>query len=589
MSSPVTALRNLLRELGIQAYFLPHNDSHSNEYLSTADFRMSFLSGFTGSSGHILVTADHALLYTDGRYWLQAEEQLFPEFKLMKLTEGVPRYFDWAVNNLSEGSVIAYDSNLVAPESVQLRKDYFSKRNFVFRGLDRNPVNEVWTDRPDYSDAEVFRHDDQYAGKSAKQKIAELIEKMTENFLFSNALDEIAWLLNLRGSDIDFNPVFFSFLVVEKKQEPKVHLFVREEKVRSLREYFDEIGVLLHGYHEVADFLSGIEDNVLVDGSKCNEALYLKIKNPKPVKVSISDLKSIKNPREVQGFRDSHVRDGAAVCRYFAWLEQETSSNPGVWDEHSAAEQLKKFRLEDPLSQGLSFATISSVGSNAAIIHYKPKETGSKLISNNEIYLLDSGGHYLDGTIDTTRTVHFGSPSEEEKEAYTRVLLGNLDLERVVWPSDADISGAELDILARRRLWQKGMDYAHGTGHGVGYFLNVHEGPQGISRGRKTVLKPGMNVTNEPGYYKAGSFGIRIENVMFVQEKVGLEASLCFENVTMVPYDRNLIDRELLSQQDLRFLNEYHEKVWNALRPLLEERGDERTLQWLKKNTDRIE
>lgn len=589
MSSPVTALRTLLRELGIHAYFLPHNDSHSNEYLSTADFRMSFLSGFTGSSGHILVTADQALLYTDGRYWLQAEEQLVPEFKLMKLAEGVPRYFEWAVSNLSEGSVIAYDSNLVAYESVQLRKEYFSKRNFVFRGLDSNPVNQIWNDRPEYSDAEVFRHEDQYAGKSAKEKLAELREKMTENFLFTNALDEIAWLLNLRGSDIDFNPVFFSFLVVEKKVENKVHLFVREEKVRNLREYLDEIGVSVHGYHEVAEFLSGIEDNVLVDGSKCNEALYLKIKNPKPVKVSISDLKSIKNPREIQGFRDSHVRDGAAVCRYFAWLEHELSSNPGHWTEHSASEQLKSFRLEDPLSQGLSFATISSVGSNAAIIHYKAKESGSKLISNNEIYLLDSGGHYLDGTIDTTRTVHFGSPSDEEKEAYTRVLLGNLDLERVIWPCNADISGAELDILARRRLWQKGMDYAHGTGHGVGYFLNVHEGPQGISRGRKTVLRAGMNVTNEPGYYKAGCFGIRIENVLLVKEVNGLENSLGFENVTMVPYDRKLIQRDLLADADLRFLNEYHERVWNALRPILEAKGDERTLVWLRRNTERIE
>jgi Xaa-Pro aminopeptidase len=585
MASAVSLLRAALRELGVHAYFLPHNDSHSNEYLSSADFRMSFLSGFTGSSGHLLVTQDHAFLYTDGRYWLQAEQQLKAGWTLMKLAEGVPRYFEWAVQNLSEGSVIAYDSSLVAYDNVKTRREYFNKKSLVFKGLDVNPVNQIWEDRPNYSDSPVFRHEDIYSGRTATAKISDLTGKMTEKYLFTNALDEIAWLLNLRGSDIDFNPVFFSYLLVEKGEINRVHLFIRQSKVSHLNEYFQDITVIVHDYDEIADFLSGIQEAVLVDGSKCSEMLYLKLKHPVPVKVSISDLKAVKNDREIQGFRDSHVRDALAVCRYLAWLEADVLKSPGRLTEFSAAAELERIRAEDPLNRGLSFATISSVGSNAAIIHYKPKEEDCKVITKDEIYLLDSGGHYLDGTIDTTRTVHFGTPSEEEKDAFTRVLLGNLDLERVVWPADAGISGAELDILARRRLWQKGMDYAHGTGHGVGYFLNVHEGPQGISRARKTVLQPGMNVTNEPGYYLPGRFGIRIENVLFVKEQDHLTNFLGFENVTMVPYDRNLISTNLLDDRDKAFINTYHSKIFTVLSPLLESKQDLLTLEWLQKQT----
>lgn len=588
MSSPVALLRSKLRDLGIQAYFLPHNDSHNNEYLSTADMRMPFLSGFTGSSGHLLITEEKAFLYTDGRYWLAAESQLYPEWTLMKLAPGVPRYFEWITQNLATGSIIAYDSSIVSYESVKLRKDYFEQKGFQFKGLNLNPVNEIWTDRPNYSQDAIFRLPDEYAGKSARAKIDEMAGKMTENYLFTNALDEIAWILNLRGNDIEYNPVFFSYLVLEKKEKNTVHLFVRKEKVAGLEEYLQDNQVILHEYCEIEQFLRNIQGNVEVDPSKCNEALYLSIASPVNGKVNISDLKCVKNPREIQGFRDSHVRDGVALCRYFAWLESELDKG-NVWNEFTAAGKLEEMRREDPLNRGLSFGTISSVGANAAVIHYKPNETESKILTKDEIYLLDSGGHYLDGTIDTTRTVHFGNPSSEEKEAYTRVLLGNLDLEKMVWPESWDISGAELDIMARRRLWAKGLDYNHGTGHGVGHFLNVHEGPQGISRGRKTVLKAGMNVTNEPGYYKAGKFGIRIENVMFVKECEGYEGFLSFENVTMVPYHKGLIELSLLSAQEKQSINNYHNKILQVLGPLLEQRGDLQTLEWLRKNTSPIE
>lgn len=588
MSTPVTLLRSKLRDLGVQAYFLPHNDSHNNEYLSTADMRMPFLSGFSGSSGHLLITQESAFLYTDGRYWLSAETQLFPEWTLMKLAPGVPRYFEWITQNLAKGSIIAYDSSIVSYESVKLRKEYFEKKGFEFRGLNLNPVNDIWTNRPEYSQDLIFRLSDEYAGKSAKAKVEEMAQKMNEKYLFTNALDEIAWLLNLRGTDIEYNPVFFSYLVLEKGERNVVHLFVRKGKIAGLEEYFNENSVIVYDYSEIEGFLKGITEKVEVDQSKCNELLYLSIAQPVNGKVNISDLKSIKNSREIQGFRDSHIRDGAAVCKYFAWLEEELKNNQS-WNEFSAALKLEELRRNDPLNRGLSFGTISSVGANAAVIHYKPTETDAKVLTTSEIYLLDSGGHYLDGTIDTTRTVHFGAPKAEEKDAYTRVLLGNLDLERMIWPESWDISGAELDIMARRRLWAKGLDYNHGTGHGVGYFLNVHEGPQGISRARKVTLKPGMNVTNEPGYYKAGEFGIRIENVMFVRKCEGIEGFLSFENVTMVPYHKGLIEESLLSKDDKNFINEYHNKIWQILSPIIESTGDQLTLQWLKRNTSPLE
>ena len=578
----MSLLRLKLFNLGVQAYFLPHNDSHSNEYLSSHDMRMPFLSGFHGSNGHLLVTQDQAFLWADGRYWLAAEKELFPGWTLMKLTEGVPHYYEWAVENLAKGSIIGFDPMILTADNTKLRKDYFEKKGFTFLGLDSNPVNDIWTDRPQLCKDPIIRHEDKYAGKTCIEKLESVLSKMQEKYLFTSALDEIAWLLNLRGNDIAFNPVFFSYLVIEKSDPAKIHLFINPEKLVSLSDYLTSCNVQLHPYEEISRYLAGIEEGVLVDESKCNYFLYQQISKPISSAGIISELKSIKNPREIQGFRESHVRDAVAVCKYLAWLEKEVQEGRSL-TEFTAATVLEDLRRAEDLNMGLSFATISSVGANAAIIHYKAEEATAAEISVDKVYLLDSGGHYLDGTTDTTRTVHFGKASDREKECYTRVLLGNLDLERMVWPETWNISGADLDIMARRRLWQVGLNYNHGTGHGVGYFLNVHEGPQGISRARKTVLKEGMNVTDEPGYYEAGAFGIRIENVLFVQKHEVFEGSLTFENVTMVPYERELMDIEMLSASEKKFINEYHQKVWNTISPILESRNERVTLAWLER------
>ena len=312
---------------------------------------------------------------------------------------------------MEKGSIIGYDPSIVAADSVKLRKDYFEKRGYQFLGLDTNPVNDIWTDRPSLSDDPVFRHEDVYTGQTFSEKLAAVIEKMQENILFTNALDEIAWLLNLRGNDIEFNPVFFSFLAIEKGDPATVRLFIKNNKLTAVAEYLESINVKVHDYNEINQYLAGIEEKVITDSSKASYAHYRIIKNPVTGGSIISDLKSIKNPREIQGFRDSHIRDGVAVCKYFAFLEKELQEGK-KWTEYSAAKVLEEFRKQGALYMGLSFGSISSVGANAAIIHYKPEESTAAEIVTDKIYLLDSGGHYLDGTIDTTRTVHFGTPSD---------------------------------------------------------------------------------------------------------------------------------------------------------------------------------
>lgn len=590
MSERLSLLRSRMTELGVNAYFLPHSDPHNSEYLSDHDKRVEFISGFKGSNGHLLITQDQAMLWTDGRYWLAAEKQLYENWTLMKMTSGVPSYFEWAVQNLPKNSSIGYDPKIITADAAKNRAKYFEEKGYEFKGVNRNPINDVWENRPELSLEPIFVHDLQYAGETVIEKLRKVTESIQSRYYLVTALDDIAWLLNLRGQDIAYNPVFFAYVLIEKlDNQSKIHLFINETKVLHLTQYLNENSVEIHPYESISDFVALIDEEITVDSSVCNYDLFLAIKKPLSLSSIVTDLKSIKNPREIQGFKDCHVRDGLAVCKYLAWLRQQLDLG-NEYTEHTAAIVLEQYRRSEDLNMGLSFETISSVGPNAAVIHYKPEPESAAVIVKNQIYLLDSGGHYQDGTTDTTRTLHFGEPTAWERECYTRVLLGNLDLERITWPQGSwKISGAELDVLARRRLWQKGLDYQHGTGHGVGYFLNVHEGPQGISRYRKTELKEGMNVTNEPGYYEAGSFGIRIENVMFVTKNPNIEHFLSFENVTMVPYDKNLIDSELLNSQDKEYINAYHRKVWETHAEVLRSKNDELTLAWLHDATSPLE
>lgn len=548
---------------------------------------MPYLSGFTGSNGQIVVTADHALLWTDGRYFIQAEKELGEGWTMMKLMVGCPRYFDWLTTNCPPGSRIGYDPYLLPANAAKNRTTSFESSGLHFVPIEVNLVNVIWADRPPLSTFPVRLHDLTFTGTDMQGKFNLLrptFEANKSNYLFTSLLDEIAWILNLRGSDIEYNPVFFAYLLICRKENTfESVLFINPEKVtEEVSTYLTGNNVKIQGYDTVAGTLEGIGESVMVDSDELNSAIHGFVKSPVNVPQVITKLKGVKSERETQGMKACHVRDGKAVVRYLAWLELQLKSGRTDLTEWSAALQLERFRSEEQYFQGLSFETISAVGANAAIIHYAPHESTAATISLDHIYLLDSGGQYLDGTTDITRTVHYGTPSSKEKECYTRVLLGNLDLCRLKWPKG--LAGEDMDVLARRWLWSAELDYNHGTGHGVGYFLNVHEGPHGIGKHWSVPLETGMHVTDEPGYYEQGSFGIRIEDVLVVQPLNG--RFLSFENITICPYDKNLLDLSLLSPQDISYIDSYHNRVWNLLSPLLTE--DQTALAWLRTATSPI-
>jgi glutathione-disulfide reductase len=506
----------------------------------------------------------------------------------MKLGHGFPSVGEWISQNLPKGKKIGFDPALVSAASAKAKIKAYSEKGYEFVPISENLVNKIWENRPEMSKEKVFIHELQYTGASVAEKLESVLKNLNTNFLFTSVLDDIAWLLNLRGKDIEYNPLFFSYLLIDKSLEPaKLTLFVNENKVSEIQDYLLENNITVLGYEEAVNYIKTIEYDITIDHNELNYLLYQNFNKPVHQDNVIARIKAIKNPREIRGFRESHIRDAVAMTIYLSWLDSQVKSGADL-DEWTAALELDRLRAAESLNMGLSFENISSSGPNAAIIHYAPTAETARKLTWKEIYLLDSGGQYLDGTIDTTRTLHFGRPTEREKECFTRVLLGNLDLERVKWPKSSRITGNDLDVIARKRLWEVGLDYNHGTGHGVGYFLNVHEGPHSLCLGSQEVLKAGMNITNEPGYYEEGIFGIRIENVLLVVESSTVPEFLEFENVTMVPYDRNLLLKSLLSNADIEYIDQYHKKIFNTIGPILLERNETLAYDWLKKATEPV-
>ena len=393
--------------------------------------------------------------------------------------------------------------------------------------------------------------------------------------LLVSTLDDICWLLNLRGTDIDYNPVFFSFVCFWPKTKTAT-LYVNPSKVESVSDYLASIDVKVQPYEKVTeDLTSFIAEGFKVgfDKNKANSSLFKIVEsNFFETDDLIAEIKMVKNETESTGMRNANIRDCAAIMKYFAWLEQELAKPDHGITEFTGARKVESFRAESELFRGPSFDSISSIGSNGAVIHYKPEEDTCKTINNKEIYLLDSGGQYLDGTTDITRCGHFSGcePKPFEKEAYTRVLLGTLEVERIIWPKSCPLTGMMIEVLGRRNLWAAGLDFAHSIGHGVGTFLNVHEGPNGISRVNKTVIEAGMCVSDEPGYYKDGEFGIRIENVIICQKHPEFPDYLMWENMTVAPYCRELIDVNLLPAEMRVYLDTFHQKCLSLLTPFLE-------------------
>ncbi|ORX66206.1 putative Xaa-Pro aminopeptidase P [Linderina pennispora] len=597
-------LRELMADpkYNVTAYVVPSGDAHQSEYVGTCDERRGFISGFDGSAGCAVVTMDKAAMFTDGRYFLQARQQMDDNWTLMKRgLPGVPTWEEYLTSHLPAGTRVGIDPTLLSAATGNELKAALNKNGSgELVAIPDNLVDIVWgNDRPARSTNKAFVHDIQYSGEARADKVQRVraeLDKLGVDGLVVAALDEIAWLFNLRGNDIAYNPVFFAYALVTKTD---VTLFIDDCKLDdSVRQHLQ--GVMIKPYQAIFGELSAMAASLAADkrkllaGETASWALVQALgeDSVKVDKSPVTLLKALKNPVELEGMRQSHVRDGAAMANYFGWLEHELVFNGGHLrlSEVDVADKLESLRRAQKDCVGLSFDTISSVGANGAIIHYSPKRGSEALLDINKMYLCDSGGQYLDGTTDVTRTMHFGTPTAWERECFTRVLKGHIALDRAVFPSGTN--GYALDPLARLPLWELGLDFRHGTGHGVGSFLNVHEGPQGVGM-RDAYLSAGfqhgMTITNEPGYYEDGSFGIRIENTcLVVRTETKFDYSngqgfLTFEPVTMVPIQKKLIQAGLLTPDEIKWLDAYHDKVWQKVSPLLEEGS--LGYEWLKRET----
>ncbi|KAI9289036.1 peptidase M24, structural domain-containing protein [Umbelopsis sp. AD052] len=593
--------RHFLKANNVQAFFVPSEDAHQSEYIADCDKRRHWISGFTGSAGCAVVSEKEAALFTDGRYFLQASQQLDENWTLMK--QGLPKVPTWQeylVKNLPAKSRIGVDPTLITASDASSLEYELQSVGSTLVPLEKNIIDLAWgAERPAPPTDPVIVQTVEYAGVSHTDKLASLRKDLEAKKIYGtviSALDEVAWLFNLRGSDVECNPVFFSYAIVTLDQTT---LYVDHAKLGNdvLKHLGDQVSI--KPYNEffldlknMAATLSS-ENKKLLINSKTSLAVEFAVQKQNTLmdRSLVNDAKAIKNPTELEGMRQCHLRDAAALCHYFAWLEDQLGQGKQL-SEVDAADYLENLRRQQKDFVGLSFDTISSTGANGAIIHYKPEPESCKIIDPKLIYLCDSGGQYRDGTTDVTRTYHFGQPNDYEKRCFTRVLQGHIAIDRCVFPLGT--TGYLLDPFARHALWRDGLDFRHGTGHGVGAFLNVHEGPHGIGTRTSYNDSPfaeGMTVTNEPGYYEDGKFGIRIENVLLVRKadtphNFGSRGYLGFEHVTLVPIGNKLIDQNLLSPEEKQWVNEYHVECLEKVGALLPK--DSPGYKWLAKETAAI-
>jgi Xaa-Pro aminopeptidase len=580
------ALRQELARQGLDGFVVPISDEHMSEYVGAYAQRLAWLTGFLGSAGTAVVLTDArrepaAAMLVDGRYTLQVRDQVDGRFYDY---EGVPQtsVAKWLAANAPEGARIGYDAWLHAKGWVATVRNALEAKGGTLVAVDSNPIDAVWEDRPAPSAAPALVHEDTYAGQSSQAKREAISAWLTEQKLDSaviTALDSIAWLLNIRGQDVDRTPVALSYVLAHA--DGTADLFIAEEKVTGeiARHLGNAVRIRTRGAFVPA--LKGLAGKrVAVDPERAVEAIFATLEDAGAQIVEARDPsvlpKAVKNPVEQQGHRNAQARDGAAVSRFLRWLETEGPT--GTVTELSAADALHEFRRQTGDLRDLSFDTISGAGPNGAIMHYRVSEETNRTLEPSSVYLVDSGGQYLDGTTDITRTVWVG-PGEapaEVKDRFTRVLKGHIAIARAVFPRGT--AGSQLDVLARQFLWQAGVDYAHGTGHGVGSFLAVHEGPQRIAKssggqaGTDQELLAGMFISNEPGYYKAGEYGIRLENLVLVEprEIAGAEGEYFgFETLTLVPFDATMLDMALLTPEEIAWWNAYHARVLEVIGPQL--------------------
>lgn len=568
-------LRAFMRSNGMNAFIVVSSDPHSSEYVAGRWKSREWISGFDGSAGTVAVTMDGAALWTDSRYWLAAEKQLAASgIALMKDgAAGTPSITAWLGENLSQGDVVGVDGSVCSIAEVKCWGDELSAYGIQI-DASSDPFDSLWSDRPGIPAGEAFVLPLEYCGEKASEKIARLREALQQQGaggMLVTMLDEVAWLTNLRGNDVEYNPVTVSYMLVTATDAT---LFINDNKLTAeVKSYLDENGISTAPYTAVWSTLASYpHEALLVQPNRCNRAVLENLNNecfPLFKDSPVAYMKAVKNECEIAGFKKAMLSEGVAMVKLLHWLD--CAVKEGGITELDVDAKLTSFRSADPSFRGLSFATIAAYGANGAIVHYEPTPRENALLQPKGFLLLDCGGQYLNGTTDVTRTIPLGELTQEEKEDYTRVLRGHISLAMAKFPKGT--CGTQLDVLARQWLWQAGENYLHGTGHGVGHFLNVHEGPHQIRMNNMPAhLVPGMTVTNEPGLYKAGRHGIRIENTMVVTAFCNGEFGefYALEPLTVVPVDKRAIVPELLGDDARAYLNEYHSMVYEKLAPFFE-------------------
>ncbi len=566
-----------LEKQGIDGFIVPHADEFQSEYVPPSAQRLAWLTGFTGSAGLAIVHRNGSTIFVDGRYTIAVREQIDQNiFQINHISECTPE--KWL--SKQPAAKLGYDSWLHTPKELAKLKAACKKAGSELISCENNPIDAIWTEQPQIPLSPVIPHPLCYSGETSQTKREKIAKKLIEDKIDATIIttpDSIAWLLNIRGNDIPYAPLPLSFAILYSNAT--IDLFIHPKKIgQGLIEHLGKT-VTIQPKNSLANKLKELgqaKKTVLLDEKQTANWIFEQIIGAKIIKGNDVCLlaKASKNPTEITGMRTAHHRDGIALTRFLYWLNKN-APNKSI-DEIQAAEQLEKYRKENNNKeyQYLSFETISAAGSNAAIVHYQVNPKTNKKLEKNSIYLVDSGGQYLDGTTDVTRTIVIGKATTEQKTRFTQVLKGHIALANCRFPKGT--TGTQLDILARHTLWQSGLDYQHGTGHGVGSYLSVHEGPQSISqRANNVELKTGMIISNEPGYYKEGAFGIRIENLVLVTEaqniKGGETPMMSFETLTLAPIDLNLVEISILNQTEIAWLNDYHQKVFREIGQELEE------------------
>ena len=583
------ALREQLKADQLDGFVVPLTDEHMSEYVGSYAQRLAWLTGFEGSAGSAVVLPQEAAIFVDGRYTLQVRSQVDgKDWSYQSVPE--TSVADWLKDHAPHGARIGYDPWLHSRDWVKKATEALAARGAELVAVEQNPIDKVWSDRPEASKAHLAVQAEKYTGRSSANKRQEIADWLTEqgaDAAVLSALDSIAWAFNVRGQDVSRTPVALAFALV--RSDGTADLYVNPEKISPEVQKHLGNGVRLHDRNAFEAALGDLAgQTVAVDPERAVAAIFEALDKAGAKIIPVRDPtilpKAIKNAVEIAGQKSAQYRDGAAISRFLRWVETEAPN--GDVDELKASDHLEALRREDPELRDLSFDSISGAGPNGAIVHYRSSEKTNRKLEMNSIYLIDSGGQYLDGTTDITRTVVVGEPTDEQRDRFTRVLQGHIAVATAIFPKGT--RGTQLDSFARRPLWEAGLDYAHGTGHGVGSFLSVHEGPQRISpagsaqAGGDEPLRAGMILSNEPGYYKTGEYGIRIENLVLVVDRPveGAEKeTLGFETLTFAPIERRLIDKSMLSATELDWLNAYHAEVLEKIGPRLT--GED--LAWLER------